>query len=65
MGEELVETFPLGLSLGSEHDRYKDKGGRESPGEICEMGGGGGRYAIIDSPGVLLIVEDLTEAARR
>jgi len=27
--------------------------------------GGGGRYAIVDSPGALLIVEDLTEAARR
>lgn len=27
--------------------------------------GGGGRYAIAGGPGVLLIVGDLTEAARR
>ena len=43
---------------------YEDKEGRERPGEICEIERWGGkiRHRV---PGVLLIVVDLTEAARR
>jgi hypothetical protein len=37
---------------------------RDREGSV-RWGGGVGRYAIVGGPGVLLIVEDLTEAARR
>lgn len=45
---------------------YKDKEGLGKRRDICEMERSGGeRYAIAGGPGLLLIVGDLTEAARR